>query len=282
MNIFLFNGEKVTADSPLLKPDSRSYRYGDGFFESIKYSNHRLLHSALHFIRIRKTAMLLKMQLPEGFNQEFLENMLEKTCAENGISHARIRCTFYRDCNGLYTPISSECSYIIEIMKTDSARYDWNEQGIRLGAFRELTKNGNFTSTLKTTSALTYVMAGIYAKENDFDDCIIFNDQGRIAETVASNIFMVSGEFIKTPPLSEYCLDGVMRKVIMQQAQSYGYTIQEQPITEISLQSADEIFLSSATRGIRWVGTFGGKKYGHTTARVLSNLLNRSIGCENE
>ncbi|MBM3920670.1 MAG: aminotransferase class IV, partial [Sphingomonadales bacterium] len=161
-----------------------------------------------------------------------------------------------------------------EVKATEFRGYPLNEKGLTLGMFSELSKNANYTSTIKTNSALTYVMAGIHAAENKWDECVIINDSGRIAETVSSNIFTVNGEFITTPPLSEYCVDGVMRKVVMQLAGAYGYSIQENPITEISLSTADEIFISNAVKGIQWVGEYGGKTYKNATSGKLSELLN--------
>jgi branched-chain amino acid aminotransferase len=65
-----------------------------------------------------------------------------------------------------------------------------------------------------------------------------------------------------------------MRKVVIQLAQAYGYTVLEQPISEITLNTADEIFLTSATRGIRWIGQYKGKRYKNTVSRILSERLN--------
>lgn len=277
MVVYSLNGQIIGAEDPFLSPESRAYRYGDGFFESMRFINGRLLHGNLHFIRIRKSAMLLKMQLPDQFDQDKLEQWITEAAADGGMDHARVRCTILRDSPGLYTPVSSQTMVILELRKLDGPAYDWNEEGLKLGAYKELSKNSNYTSMLKTTSALTYVMAGMYARENGYDECVVFNEQGRVAECISSNIFVVSGEFINTPPLSEYCIDGVMRRVVMQLAEAYGYTMQEQPITEISLNSAEELFLTSAGRGIRWVGTYAGKRYKNTHARVLFNMLNKGL-----
>lgn len=224
--------------------------------------------------------MLLKMQLPEGFDQEKMEQWITDAAEKLETENARIRCTVFRDSAGLYSPIDNACSVVLEVNKTDDAGYLWNENGLALGSYKELSKNANFTSTLKTTSALTYVMASIYARENGYDDCVIFNDLGRVTESISSNIFVVQGEFINTPPLAEYCVDGVMRRVVIQRAEAYGFTVQEQPISEISLNSAEEIFLSSAVRGIRWVGEFEGKKYRNATAKVLHTLINKGLNPE--
>ena len=84
---------------------------------------------------------------------------------------------------------------------------------------------------------------------------------------------MVSREFIITPPISEYCVDGVMRKVVIQIAESYGYQVREVPITEIDLSAADEIFFTSATRGIQWVANYMGKPLKCNISRILREKL---------
>lgn len=278
--MYSINGKIVAEGDAFIGPESRAYRYGDGFFESMKLSRKILLHSDLHFIRIRKSAMLLKMQLPEGFDQETLEQWINEAADKLETENARVRCTVFRDSAGLYSPIENRCCIVLDVNKTDDPTYLWNEKGLLLGSYKELSKNANFTSTLKTCSALTYVMAAIYAKENGFDDCVILNDLGRVTESISSNIFIVQGEFINTPPLAEYCVDGVMRRVVIQRAEAYGFTVQEHPISEISLNSAEEIFLSSAVRGIRWVGEFEGKKYRNATAKVLHGLINKGLNPE--
>lgn len=272
--IFNINGNPVQGEVACFPPISRCYRYGDGFFESMKLSNGLLLHSVLHWERIVKTALLLKIDLPGKLNREVLISRIQETAKSENIANARVRCTIFRETEGFYIPDKQECTVVIELQPLNTSEYHYNETGLSLGAFKELTKNSNFISTLKTTSALIYVLAGLYSSENQYDDCVIFNDLDRVAETVNSNIFTVSGEFILTPPLSEYCIDGVMRKVVMNLATAYGYSVIEQPLSEISLTSADEIFLTNAANGIRWVGQYKGKSYHNTVSRILAEKLN--------
>lgn len=275
--IYLVNGRTVPENELIFPASSRVYRYGDGFFESMKLSNGVLLHLDKHMARIHKSAMLLKMKLPEGFNENSLQAQVSRSIHEAGILNARVRCSVLRESEGLYIPADDKTIVVIEITETESPLYEFNAQGLILGSYGEMTKNANYISALKTTSALLYVMAGLYAQENGFDECVIFNEQGRIAECISSNIFTVAGEFINTPPLSEYCVDGVMRKVVIQLAQAYGYTVLEQPVSEITLSTADEIFLTNASRGIRWVGDFKGKNYRNAVSRVLSDKLNPQL-----
>lgn len=277
MSIFLYQGLWVTGEEPQLALSSRSYRYGDGFFESMRFELDCIQHADLHESRIRKSALLLKMELPKYFDLPALEKDIQECLNSKNILSASVRCTFFREGDGLYTPQNVCTQIITEVKPTDYRGYPLNEKGLSLGMFSELSKNANYTSTIKTNSALTYVLAGLHAAENQWDECVILNDSGRIAETVSSNIFIVNGEFITTPPLSEYCVDGVMRKVVLQLAGAYGYSVQENPITAISLSAADEIFISNAVKGIQWVGDYGGKNYKNATARKLSDLLNKAF-----
>jgi branched-chain amino acid aminotransferase len=236
-----------------------------------------LLHGDLHFIRIRKSAMLLKMNLPEHFDRDELENRILQTIGNQNIDYARVRCTIFRETPGLYTPLENNCTIVLEITAQAAPGYEWKENGISLGIYREMSKNGNFVSTLKTTSCLINVMAGIYARENELDECLIYNDSGRVCEGIGSNIFTYNGEFLNTPPLSEYCVDGVMRKVVINLAQEYGYTVIEQPITDVNVNTSDEIFFTSATSGIRWVREFNNKRYKQNVAKVLFEKLNHLL-----
>lgn len=278
MPIYLINNNIVSEDTPYFTPNSRGYRYGDGFFESCAMWQGRILQLPLHVDRIKKSALLLKINLPSWWDEISWETSVLKACSEAGWKSARIRLTFFRESAGLYTPDQMEATVVTEIQQTqNNSAYPWNEQGLTLGTYKELSKNNNFTSTLKTCSALTYTLAGLYAKEHGLDDVVIFNDYGRPCETVASNLFVVKGEFILTPPISEYCIDGVMRKVIIHQADAYGYSVQERPLSEIDLTSAEEIFTTSATRGIRWVGNFQGKVLKNAVAKVIYDQLTKGL-----
>lgn len=260
MAIFIINNTIVDENAPFFNPKSRGYRYGDGFFESCKLSDSRILQLPLHADRIRKSALLLKLNLPTWWDEISWETSVLKACKDAKMDAARIRLTIFRDAEGLYTPNDSNVCMVTEINEeTGIGPYQWNETGLNIGTYKELVKNSNYTSTLKTCSALIYTLAGLYAKEHGLDDVVIFNEYGRPCESVSSNIFVVKGEFLLTPPISEYCIDGVMRKVIMQLADAYGYSLQERPISEIDLSASEEIFTTSATRGINWVADYQGK-----------------------
>ena len=148
---------------------------------------------------------------------------------------------------GFYTPEGNESIAILEL--SNHQIYTWSEDGINLCAFKELVKDNNYTSMLKTCNSLIYVMAGIHAKEMKADAALIFNQEQRIAEAHHSNLFIYNKNSIITPPVSEYCVSGVMRRVVMNIAKEYGYEVYEQPITELHLTTSDEVFFNQCQHG---------------------------------
>jgi branched-chain amino acid aminotransferase len=270
----LYNGQLVDSDAPILSANSRSYRYGDGFFESMRLIDGRLHFASRHLARIEKSILLLHFSQPVGFVLGDFETWIESQCANLKVQNARIRCTFFREGQGFYLPEESETHSILEIIPTDLVGYPLNVVGLALGNFKELTKNSNYLSVLKTTSSLIYVMAGIHAREKSYDELVLYNEMGRVCEGISANIFGVTGEFIITPPISEFCIDGVMRRVVIELAQEYGYVVIERPLGEVELSSCREIFFTNASKGIQWVGDFMGKRLSNTTSRVLSERLN--------
>ena len=271
--LYLYNGDPVTSVDPIFSASSRAHRYGDGFFETMRFFGGRLQHCYHHEQRVQKSLLLLKMQEPDG-GFEQLEQQIESLCTQEGIKSARVRVSFIREADGFYTPKNQYTSTLVEVLELDYEGYPLNRTGLVLGNYKELSKNSNFLSFLKTSSSLIYVMAGIHAKEQQWDDCVIYNEMGRVCETVSTNIFGVSGDFILTPPLSEYCVDGVMRKTVMDLARSYGYEVVERELTELDLSGCREIFLTSAAMGIQWVGDYMGKKLVCAASKVLSDQLN--------
>ncbi len=269
-----FNGEwhNPAKISPGFDFRSRIHKYGDGFFESMKYFGGNLRHAHYHTERIRRALMLLKMPISDISTDEIFQ-LIEDRVKDLHWSQARVRLSFYREADGFYTPYNSRLLFFIEIKQLETEGYPLNETGIILGNYHELVKNENYLSLLKTQSALLYVMAGIHAQENGWNDCVIFNQAGRVCETIASNIFCVNGDFIHTPPLSEHCVDGVMRKVVLDAAKAYGYQVSERPISEVELCSASEIFLTNAVQGLQWVGNYMGKPLHNGTAKVLSTRI---------
>ena len=120
------------------------------------------------------------------------------------------------------------------------------------------------------------MLAAITAKEKGLGDFLITNDDGGILESTSSNLFVVSNGVLYTPGLEEGCLAGTMRMQIINIALKAGIKVYECNILPQNLLVADEIFLTNAISGVKWVSGYRTKRYFNNISRKLISLLNDS------
>ncbi len=271
-----YNGNILERDEFRLQPDNRAFRYGDGIFETIRIEKGIILWSEKHFRRISESARLLHMNVGNSWDQERFENDILSLYYQNHPDHgpARIRYSLFRNAGGLYTPLTNTASWLIESENLDSPFFSLNTRGLEVSLYTEIPKSTNKLSNLKAISALIYVMAGIYKRDQGLGECILVNDHGGIVESTSSNIFIIKNQEIITPPLSEGCVDGVMRSVMLGIFSDKGIHVKEKPITPKDLNLADEVFLSNTIQGIRWVSRFKDKTYQNRETTVFVHMLN--------
>jgi branched-chain amino acid aminotransferase len=255
------DGKIVTATENTLLHTNRSFRYGDGLFETMKMVNGKILLKDFHFERLFSSLGTLKYKIPAHFTASFLEKILTELAEKNECSRlCRIRLTLFRGHGNLY-PTPAAFNYIAESSLTDPAVNNWNEKGLSIGLYREAQKSCDSLSNVKSANFLPYVMATIHAEAGGMGDCLLLNSKGNIADATIANIFLVRENTIYTPALSEGCVNGVMRKYLLQKLKENGYTCLETAITEEDILNADEIFLTNVMYGIRWVKNYNDKQF---------------------
>jgi branched-chain amino acid aminotransferase len=122
---------------------------------------------------------------------------------------------------------------------------------------------------------MLYLLAGIDAQNNNLDEVILLNESGRILETGMSNIFLVSGNAVFTPGIDQGCIPGIMRRFIIGLASRAGFRVNDQSsLTPAAMEDAEEVFLTNAIEGIRWVGAYRQRRYYNKTAKQLAAKLN--------
>ncbi len=272
----LYNGEYFPREEFGVSITNRSFCYGDGLFETMHANGTEIQFFEDHLIRLKYGMNVLKMQIPEiiGSGKIFKEiiKLLHKNKLYQGV---RIRLSVFRNDGGKYTPTSNSTSYLVETEFLDNDRYTINQKGLITDIFPEVQKPINPFSNLKTSNALIYVMAGIYALEKKLDDCIIVNEKGFITETISSNIFLLKDKFILTPPLTDGPVAGIMRKQILKIADMLQYRIyNEKSLTEKNILDADEMFITNSITGLRWVLAFKEKRFFNNSSQQFIDKLN--------
>lgn len=271
----IYNNDFFPANDLLLSFNNRSFSFGDGFFESIRYSKNHILFWEDHVVRAKATAKLLKLDI-SIIDWEVLKKQI-LFLLDNYIGDARVKIHIFRRGGGFYTPKTNEASFLITAYQTTHSAYEFDDNGLKVDIFDEIPQSINKLSSHKTSNALIYILASIYAQENGLDDVFLINQHGNVCETSNSNIFLVFNNIIYTPAIHEGCLDGIMRRKIIQIAEANGFKVNETIISATKIPYADEIFVTNAIKGIRWVSAFKQKRFFHKVSLHLNNLLNSEV-----
>ncbi len=271
----IYNGHVISLYEPAISFSNRAFRYGDSLFESIRYTNGKIMFLSDHVKRIKLSMTTLRMNVPAEFTTGNIEQLIIHLLEQNNIKQdARIRLTVFRNEGGFYTPDTNDISFLIETEVLETSGYTLNQKGLWVDIYAEIKKQINKISNLKTGSALLYVMAGITKTSLKLDDCLLVNDNGNIIESISANIFVVKNGTLYTSPITDGCIDGVMRKQILNIAAQNKILAFEQPLTVHTLTNGDEVFLTNAIKGIQWVGQFKNKFYTNQKSVFFTEKLN--------
>jgi branched-subunit amino acid aminotransferase/4-amino-4-deoxychorismate lyase len=272
-----FNGEVCEEGVALLRADNRGFRYGDGLFETMLIRGGRVRLGQYHVERLLGGMQLLRLEFPGPFSLDLLEGWIAELSSRNGQEGpVRARLTVYRAGAGLYNGLDRQAGYILQTG-------DWGiglerrDEGLTLGVFPDGRKAFDAYAGIKSNNYQLSTQAGMFAGEGGLDDCVLLNSWGRVAETTVANIWWVREGRVGTPPLSEGCVAGVMRRFLLEALPAAGYVVREEPIAPDGLEGVDEIFLSNAIRGVRWVRKFGGADFGCRLSAVIREEIIQKI-----
>lgn len=274
-----FNGN-ISDGSDFLNEKNRGLRYGDSVFETIRVNSGKVLFWEDHYLRLMASMRIMRMDIPMEFTMEFLEAGIKETLEAAGLQSttARVRLTVYRKEGGLYTPESRDVDYIIEASALKEAFYLLPEGHYEVELFKDHYMAPGLLSTIKSNNRALNVLAGIFARENDYDNCLLLNTDKKVAEAINGNVFLVSGKKIKTPPLEDGALNGILRKKMIDIiGKVEDLVIEESSISPFELQKADEIFITNVISGITPVRKYRKKAYDTKVSKLLLGRLNAQV-----
>lgn len=254
---------------------NRGFWFGDGIFETIRVINGMPYNAQAHYERLVEGLKTLHIELPGDFSYTSFYSLLQELITVNAISGgAKIKFAVYRGGKGTYKPENNFGHYVAEITDLENNFFELNVKGLAISVYDENSKPKATFNKYKTLSSLVYVLASEYAQRNDFDDALLINDKLKIIEATSSNIFLVSNGVLYTPPLDDGCVAGTMRMTVINTALENKMTVYESSISQQHLLVADEIFLTNAIQGIKWVGSFKNKRYFHDVSKKLLQKIN--------
>lgn len=259
----LYNGKFIPADNVIISADNRGLRYGDGLFETMKLVDGRLQDGDEHFARLWKGLNLLRIKMPVHLTPDKLEEWIVSLARKNGhLSRARIRLTITRGNGGLYDAVLPVPDSIIQTWELPEHAGQWNSNGLVIGIYDGARKSCDPFSNCKHNNFLPYVMGALEAKANRWNDAVVLNTEGFIADTTIANIFLVKDQTLYTPALSQGCIAGIIRHKLVEVLKRQGASVIEKAITVEELMEADEVFLTNSIHPLRWVKSIGDKSFG--------------------
>ena len=272
-----YNGALISAEGNILALHNRAFAYGDAVTDVSKYSYQQLLFWEEHYLRLMAGMRVLRMNIPMSFSMEYIEEEILKTIRSNALESqpVRVRISIFRKSGNTYTPTNNDIEYLIETQPLSSAFYVLNEEPYEVELFKDFYIQPDLLANIKHTNRIVNVLGSVFAQENDYQNCILLNSQKNIAGALDGNIFLVNGNTLKTPALTDGAVNGITRKMLIKSLQKTSdYQVEETSISPFELQKADELFITNSLIGIQPVSQYRKKTYTHTATKSLIGKLN--------
>lgn len=271
------DGTILNESEVVLSIKNRGYQYGDALFETMRAINGKIIFWEDHYFRLMASMRILRMSIPMKFSPEFLENEILTLIQANNFEAkpVRIKLNLHRTGTGFYLPENQDVGYLIQVSELNSPFYIWNELPYEIELFKDHFVTSGLLSTLKSNNKLVHILGSIFAKENGYANCMLLNEKKSVTEFLQGNLFLVQGNTIKTPPLIDGCLNGIIRKKILEILSKLPeYIVVEAAVSPFELQKADELFLTNSIVGIQSISRYRKKNYVSKTANQLLGKLN--------
>lgn len=279
MSHIIVNGQAVRTDQPSIPHTNRAFRYGDGLFETFLCKGTEPFFFEAHYNRLLQAAQSLRIDTPllpsiDSFKRQIALLISKKKYPP----YSRIRITVFRADGGLYTPASNAPGWIIDHQPYTDKPFTLNTRGLLTGIFNDIKKYPSPISRFKSCSSQLFVMAGLTKMDNNWDDILICNTEGKIIEGLSSNLFMVKDGNVYTPSVSAGCVDGIMRNHIIGLCANKGIKVVETEGASIDdIKLADEMFLTNSVQGIKWILGVDQKRFYLKLASSLAEELKTMV-----
>jgi branched-chain amino acid aminotransferase len=258
---------------------NRGFLYGDSVFESIRIVNNKIIFWEDHYMRLMSSMRIIRIEIPQSYTPDFFKVQITNTFSKvNSSFTGRVRLTIFRDGGGYYAPELSSPSFIVNCSVIDSEEFYLKDSEFKVDLFKDYYIQNDLLSNLKTNNKLINVLAGIYANENNLDNCILLNNKKNVTEFLNGNLFIVRENKIITPDLDSGCLKGIMRKKIIEYVKLIPeFSIEETVISPFDLLSANEIWLTNSISGIITVTNYRNKSFSNDVAKIFIDFLNKKV-----
>jgi branched-chain amino acid aminotransferase len=228
---------------------THSLHYGSGVFEGIRaYPTSRgpaVFRLTDHMRRLHESASLLHIDLP--YSDVELVEATKETIRANHLDSCYIRPIAFLGYGEMgLNPLPCDVNVAIAVWPWGSYLGDEGVQhGVRMkiSTWRRMDPNINPVAAKGTGIYINSSLAKVEAIHGGYDEAILLNTSGTVAEATGENVFIVKNGVLVTPPLHSGALEGITRDSVMTIARDLGYDVREQALLRTDLYLADEAFL---------------------------------------
>ena len=237
--------------------------------------NRKLIQLEANYFSIMAALRRSRVIIPMKYTLEYFQDQAELIIDDNkATKYSLILIQFFR--NNIPTkqvPIS-ECSFYMQNLKVD-----WKNEAISLTLYKDHSVLAGVYSNLFQTNEPLRKLAEVFAFENDFEACLLINNEKKIVESTRGAVFLIFDYKIYTPPLSSGVVNSVSREVLIDFInKNNSYEIIEADIPVFNLQRADEIFLFSFQHGLTKIIKFRKKVYSSEKSKTIEGLFSDHLG----
>ena len=262
---YILHNETIReASDPVLSPGQVGLLSGWGVFTTLRVSDGVLFSFERHWARIMRDAASFHVPIPDDAGK--VRRQLHELVAANRAYNSTLRLAIVRNGGGMWADPAPKRPSDLIALTADSK--DWGV-GVKLARqdnARHAASPFAGTKILSWSMNLTWLES---AQRRGFDEVVLLNERGEVAECTSANIFVANGNQVWTPPLSSGCLPGITRELLLGEVKASGIQLGEKALLPEELESADEVFITSTTRNLLPVLQIEEKKVGRTDrARV--------------
>ncbi len=264
-NLTSINGMILKPQEFVISMNERGFKYGDGFFETIKVFNKKPLFLEYHAIRIQNSLSILSIQS----NLNFID-LIKDFIQKNEIIFGKLNLYVWRKGSELYTPDLSESNYAFKCILTSSDLYSYDNNGFSTGIVTGISKQKHPLYSIKLLSSAHLVLAALESKKEGWDEGILLNQDGNVCEFNWSSIIWIKDEIIYFIQKDEGQVLGVFSNFLYDfLSQNSDYVLRYSKLTINELLDADEIISTNVIKGIQSVKTLQSKTYSNDITRVI-------------
>ena len=272
------NGEIFSPEDAKISVFDHGLLYGDGVFEGIRFYNGRIFKFDEHIDRLDESARHIILKLPMSMDEIKQETI--KTIKASGMENGYIRLIVTRGIGTLgispYTCAKAQLIIIIDVISLYPEKlYKTGMEIITVPTQRNMSEA--VSPRVKSLNYLNNVLAKIEAVNSGFEEAIMLNKYGFVAECTGDNIFIIKNKTVITPPAYMGALEGITRNTVMEIATEMGISVKQRVMSRHDVFSSDECFLTGTAAEVIPVTKVDGRPIGNGEVGEITETLRKAF-----